>query len=153
MAIDSDGRFWWHSIALPDGTVTLGEKSAELLEREWDALHLPELAGRSVVDVGAWDGWFSFRSEARGAQRVVALDEFVWALDFTCADEYWDYVHACEARNEPFELWGKGCRYWDPVTLLGKRGFDIAKDALGSDVEAVVADFMECDLAAVGEFD
>jgi tRNA (mo5U34)-methyltransferase len=153
MAIDADGRFWWHSIELPDGTVTLGEKPPALLASEWDALHLPDLAGRTVVDIGAWDGWFSFRAEALGARRVVAVDSFVWSLDFTCADEYWDYVHGCEARNEPYEIWGPGCRYWDPVALLGKRGFDIAHAALGSRVEAVVTDFMECDLAGLGTFD
>ena len=153
MAIDGAGRFWWHSIAMPDGSVTPGEKSAELLEREWEALHLPALTGRRVLDVGAWDGWFSFRAEASGAARTVALDSFVWSLDFTKAEEYWDYVHACEERGEAYEIWGPDCRYWDPVALLGKRGFDLARDALGSSVEPVAADFMDCELDQLGTFD
>jgi tRNA (mo5U34)-methyltransferase len=153
MAIDANGLFWWHSIELPDGTVTPGEKTVDLEEREWSALRLPELAGRTVIDIGAWDGWFSFRAEAAGAARVVALDSFVWSLDFTRADEYWDYVHRCEENNEPYDVWGPGCRYWDPTALLGKRGFDSARAALGSRVETVVADFMDTDLRGFGPFD
>lgn len=153
MAVDGNGLFWWHSIELPDGTVTPGEKSPAVQESQWQQLRLPELAGRTLIDIGAWDGWFSFRAEAEGAQRVVALDEFVWALDFTRADEYWDYVHSCEARHEPHDIWGPECRYWDRTALLGKRGFDRAHAVLGSRVESVVADFMECDLHALGSFD
>src|SRR5205085_11848007 len=42
-------------------------------------LHLPgSLAGKTVLDVGAWDGFFSFEAERRGAERVVALDTFAW---------------------------------------------------------------------------
>jgi hypothetical protein len=36
----------------------------------------------------------------RGAARVVALDSFVWALDFTRADEYWRQARKREARRE-----------------------------------------------------
>ena len=33
-------------------------------------LHLPEsLAGQSVLDVGCWDGFYSFDAERRGARR------------------------------------------------------------------------------------
>ena len=31
-------------------------------------------AGRSVLDIGAFDGFYSFLAEARGARRVVAVD-------------------------------------------------------------------------------
>jgi tRNA (mo5U34)-methyltransferase len=153
MAIDANGIFWWHSIEMPDGTVTPGEKAPAVQDHQLTSLGLPELAGRTVLDIGAWDGWFSFRAEAAGATRVVALDEFVWALDFTRAAEYWDYVHACEARGEPHDQWGPECTYWDRDALLGKRGFDRARAALGSRVEPVIADFMECDLDALGSFD
>jgi tRNA (mo5U34)-methyltransferase len=30
----------------------------------------------SVLDIGAWDGYYSFQAEARGAQRVLAIDVF-----------------------------------------------------------------------------
>src|SRR5450759_5338503 len=65
--------FWWHSVDLGE-RVTPGHKAPELLEREWANLRLPDLAGHSVLDIGCWDGWFSFRAEREGAARVVALD-------------------------------------------------------------------------------
>lgn len=73
----ADVPFWWHSIDL-GGVVTPGFKSPELLEGEWAQLGLEDCAGRSVLDIGTWDGWFAFRSERAGASRVVALDHFVW---------------------------------------------------------------------------
>lgn len=68
---------WFHSIDLGQGIVTPGsDRSAEKLAR----LHLPErLDGRSVLDVGAWNGFFSFAAERRGAGRVLAVDSFCWS--------------------------------------------------------------------------
>ena len=57
-----DEVFWYHSIALSD-LVTPGQKPTELLEQEWEDMGLPLLGGKSVLDVGAWDGYFSFRAE------------------------------------------------------------------------------------------
>ena len=37
-----------------------------------------DLSGQSVLDIGAWDGFFSFESERRGANRVLAVDSFCW---------------------------------------------------------------------------
>jgi tRNA (mo5U34)-methyltransferase len=42
------------------------------------SLHLPDLTGKSVLDVGAADGYFSFAAERMGASRVVALDTGAW---------------------------------------------------------------------------
>lgn len=40
---------------------------------------LPEnLAGLRVLDVGAWDGFFSFEAERRGAAQVLATDSWAW---------------------------------------------------------------------------
>jgi len=38
----------------------------------------PDLTGKSVLDIGAWDGFFSFECERRGAARVLAIDTFAW---------------------------------------------------------------------------
>jgi tRNA (mo5U34)-methyltransferase len=66
-------------------------------------MHLPEdLTGKTVLDVGAWDSFYSFEAERRGA-RVLATDSFVWSEDFSNG--------------------------------AGKRGFDIAKRTLGSQVD------------------
>lgn len=42
-------------------------------------LQIPQdLTGKTVLDIGAWDGFFSFECERRGAARVVAIDSFAW---------------------------------------------------------------------------
>lgn len=64
---------WHHSIPLPDGTITDGDISLENHRRKADFLP-SDLTGKTVLDVGAWDGYFSFECERRGAERVVALD-------------------------------------------------------------------------------
>jgi tRNA (mo5U34)-methyltransferase len=153
LAVDETGVFWWHSIRLPDGRVTPGERSLDVLERAWAAFQLPPLDGKTVLDVGAWDGWNSFRAESEGADRVVALDSFVWSLDFSRSDEYWEYVYECEERGERYDPWGPDCAYWDAETLPGKRGFDVAAVALESRVEPFVADFVEADIRSLGTFD
>jgi tRNA (mo5U34)-methyltransferase len=67
---------WWHQIDLGNGIVTPGGDTT--LRRIAD-LGLPEdLSGKSVLDIGAWDGAFSFECERRGAARVLATDSFVW---------------------------------------------------------------------------
>jgi len=77
--IHSGGRY--HSMELPDGTVLQGQQSLELLRRRFAIFNLPrDLRGKRVLDIGAWDGWFSFECERRGAEVLavdcVALDTF-----------------------------------------------------------------------------
>jgi tRNA (mo5U34)-methyltransferase len=76
---------WHHSIDLGHGIVTSGQdNSPKKLKR----LKLPEsFAGKSVLDVGAWDGFFSFEAERRGASRVLATDSFVWQGGCDWADK------------------------------------------------------------------
>ena len=71
------GRPWFHQIDLGHGIITPGwERTAEKVS----GLQLPDdLSGRTVLDVGAWDGFFSFEAERRGAAHVVAADWFCWA--------------------------------------------------------------------------
>lgn len=38
------------------------------------------LAGKTVLDVGTYDGYFAFEAERRGAARVVASDSVCWTL-------------------------------------------------------------------------
>jgi tRNA (mo5U34)-methyltransferase len=64
----------YHSIQLPDGHVLPGLQSLEDLQRRLAVFPLPDrLDGKRVLDIGAWDGWFSFEMERRGAE-VVAVD-------------------------------------------------------------------------------
>ena len=67
---------WYHSIDLGDGIITPGyDNSAKKLNR----LNLPaSLAGKTVLDIGALEGFFSFEAERREAKRVLATDSFAW---------------------------------------------------------------------------
>jgi tRNA (mo5U34)-methyltransferase len=103
-----------------------------------------------VLDIGAWDGFFSFEAERRGAKRVVALDHYVWSLDF---DETTPYREKCRREGIPMKEYHTIPEMWHPDTLPGQRGFNIAREALRSKVEPVVADFMEMDLSPLGTFD
>ena len=48
-------------------------------ERRLRLLRIPDdLTGLSVLDIGAWHGYFSFECERRGAQRVLAIDNYAW---------------------------------------------------------------------------
>jgi len=149
LAQSQRGR-WWHSIDFGQGVVTQGGKSAEVLERELAALELPPLKGKTVLDIGAWDGYFSFAAERLGASRVVAIDHFMWSIDI---DKQHAYRGECERRGVPPKPYDEVPEVWRPDTLPGKRGFDAAHRALGSRVESVVADFMTTDLTELGQFD
>lgn len=68
-------RQWYHSIEIEPGLLTPGAHPVEELRQVLDHLKLPaRLDGLSVLDIGAWDGFFSFEAERRGAERVVAYD-------------------------------------------------------------------------------
>jgi tRNA (mo5U34)-methyltransferase len=71
-----DSRTWFHSIDLGQGIVTPGEKNTLV---EVDHFRIPEdLSGQTVLDVGAYDGFYAFEAERRGARRVVAADDWAW---------------------------------------------------------------------------
>jgi tRNA (mo5U34)-methyltransferase len=142
--------FWWHSIDLGHGVVTPGAKTPEVLAAELAALDLPPLQGKTVLDIGGWDGYFAFEAERRGAARVAVLDEYMWAMDVPAQQAYW---RECKARGVAPEPYHERPDLWHPDTMPGKAGFDAAREALGSKVEDIVADFATCDLAAVGEWD
>lgn len=80
---------WWHCIDLGYGIVTQGREGGithptgtkNLLKN----IQLPDdLRGKTVLDIGAWDGFFSFEAEKRGALKVLAIDNFYRnTLDYT----------------------------------------------------------------------
>ncbi|MGE5567599.1 MAG: DUF1698 domain-containing protein [Rhodospirillales bacterium] len=64
--------YWYHRIELPGGVVTPGWAPINR-----DAYRIPaDLSGKTVLDVGAWDGFWSFEALRRGAARVLAVDDF-----------------------------------------------------------------------------
>jgi tRNA (mo5U34)-methyltransferase len=115
--------FWYHKIELPGGVVTPGWAPLKA-----DSYGIPaDMSGLRVLDVGAWDGYWTFEALKRGAREVVAIDDFS------------DYLGHLEARDR---------RAWET--------FDFARDALGFDertcqrIEMSVYDVGEAEL---GRFD
>ena len=67
---------WWHSFELPDGSRIDGVCGLEGLQHRIAQFPIPkDLAGKRVLDIGAWDGWFTFEMERRGAE-VMAIDNW-----------------------------------------------------------------------------
>ena len=63
---------WYHTIELGDGIVTRGYFDHRELIGKYG---IPEdLSGKTVLDIGASSGYFSFEFERRGAQSVLATD-------------------------------------------------------------------------------
>lgn len=113
---------WWHPIKIGD-YVTPGRNQET--EDTFNNLGLPDdLTGKTVLDIGAWDGYYSFGCEQRHADRVVASDKFVWS------------------NNEISGHW------WN-----NDDGFDFAHKHLNSKVEKLFASVEELDPIKHGKFD
>lgn len=68
---------WWHRIEVAPGLFTPGivRHGEDGSNYEETRFGLPEnLAGKSVLDIGGWDGYFAFACEKRNASRVVVCD-------------------------------------------------------------------------------
>ena len=64
--------YWYHRIQLPGGVVTPGWAPINV-----SSYGVPErLDGLRVLDIGAWDGFWTFEALKRGARQVVAIDDF-----------------------------------------------------------------------------
>ncbi len=65
---------WYHSYRFADGSEFLGVLPVEVSEFRYSKFPIPDnLTGKRVLDIGAWDGWFSFEAERHGAE-VTAID-------------------------------------------------------------------------------
>jgi tRNA (mo5U34)-methyltransferase len=69
---------WHHQIDLGNGIVTPGNTDISFLEKHQD-IYLRDIAGKSFLDIGCWDGSNSFAAKMRGASRVLATDHFAWS--------------------------------------------------------------------------
>jgi len=140
---------WYHSIELAPGVITPGRAPLERWQQQLRDLRLPDLRGKSVLDIGAYDGFFSFAAERLGAARVVALDHYVWSADMAAYMKEW-----CESSRSGAVLPPPHqSRHWRPEELPGRRPFDAARTLLRSRAEPVVGDFMTMDLNPLGHFD
>ena len=67
---------WWHKIDLGHEVITPGIIDTSI---KLETLQIAEnLRGKTVLDIGAWDGFYSFEAERRGARRVLAADSYCW---------------------------------------------------------------------------
>jgi tRNA (mo5U34)-methyltransferase len=70
---------WWHSIDFGGGVITPGVKTSAIHRQESASFFdRVQISGQSVLDIGAWNGFYSFEAKRRGAQRVLATDKYVW---------------------------------------------------------------------------
>jgi tRNA (mo5U34)-methyltransferase len=97
---------WFHTFALAPGVYTPGIARDHRYRPR--VLGAERFRGRSVLDVGSFDGFYAFLAEARGARRVVAVD------------------------NEQYVDWIRG-RFG--IELKPAAGFDAVHRLLGSQVE------------------
>jgi tRNA (mo5U34)-methyltransferase len=71
---DLAAKGWYHSFEFPDGAVIDGYMPLAVQKKRYARYPIPEdLRGQRVLDIGAWDGWFSFEAERHGAQ-TIAID-------------------------------------------------------------------------------
>ena len=127
-----DARQWYHTIELAPGVVTPGWFDTRAVAGR---LPWPSLAGKRCLDVGAFDGFWGFEMERRGAAEVVAvdvLDPAQWDWPVGSSDEV---ARAIGARK------GQG------------DGFLVAREALGSAVVRHELSVYDLDPAVVGTFD
>jgi tRNA (mo5U34)-methyltransferase len=135
---------WFHSIDLGQGVITAGDAEAPVPTEL-----LPSFSGKDVLDIGAWDGYYSFLAEREGARRVVSLDHYAWGVDFAARGAYW---HRCFVEGTLPDQSLDETEFWQP-DLPGRKSFDFARSVLQSAVEPVVGDIMATDLEALGQFD
>jgi tRNA (mo5U34)-methyltransferase len=69
---------WFHTIDFGSGLTSPGHKARHIVCAEADTIFRVDIAGKSVLDIGAWDGFFSLEAHRRGAARVLATDWFCW---------------------------------------------------------------------------
>jgi tRNA (mo5U34)-methyltransferase len=140
--------FRFHTLHIQD-QIYPGLKSEALLSQEWQRMAI-DVNDKEVLDIGAWDGYFTFRAEHEGARRVVAMDHFVWSLDLDAQQALWNEARAT---GKPLPRYDRSPKLWQPHGLPGKRNFDEAHRRLGSHAEQIIADFMTVDPIEVGNFD
>jgi tRNA (mo5U34)-methyltransferase len=109
--------FWFHTFALNRAQGIYAPGAAR--DHRYRIPAIPEsFEGLSVLDIGSFDGFYAFLAEARGAERVVAVDN----------EQYIDWVRA---------RWG--------VELEGGEGFRAIHELLDSRVEYRKLDALELD--------
>jgi len=108
---------WYHSFEFPDGTRIDGVVPLQTERERWGRFPLPaDLTGKRLLDTGAWDGWFSFEAERRGAE--------VTAIDCVEVPHFLEIHRKLQSRVDYkvldfYELTGAGLGTYDYVLFLG----------------------------------
>jgi len=70
---------WFHSIDFGDGILSPGKGTLAALSAQ-AAIYFPEsLTGKTILDIGCWDGFYSLAAARQNAARVLATDHFAWS--------------------------------------------------------------------------
>ena len=112
--------YWYHRIELPGGIVTPGW-APKIAAR----YAIPEsMAGLRVLDVGAWDGYWTFEALRRGAKEVIAIDDF--------SDRLGAEMNVPRPKWETFDLCRDALGYSeDRVKRLEMSVYDVSSERLG----------------------
>jgi tRNA (mo5U34)-methyltransferase len=129
------GSAWYQSLALPGGIVNPGD--FDTLGEHERLQFPPSLEGKRCLDIGTADGFWAFEMERRGAAEVVAVDLRDPAR--------YDWPGAARTDAEMRAVLGP--------EVARHRGFDIAHEALGSNVQWQELSVYELSPERVGEFD
>jgi len=70
---------WFHSFEFPDGSRVSGIRPLSRLKAEAAQIFSEPVRRKRVLEIGTWDGYFSFEAERRGADQVHATDHFCWS--------------------------------------------------------------------------
>jgi len=80
---------WFHQIDFGNGLISPGTIERSKIEQCSNIVFSRvNVSGKSVLDIGCWDGAYSIEAMQRGASRVLATDHWVWhnGYDRTCFD-------------------------------------------------------------------
>lgn len=76
-----------------DGVTVSGRVPIETLRQTAEIVFRHPVEGKTVLDVGAWDGFYSFEAEHRGAAYTLATDHFCWSGRGWGTKAGFDYLH------------------------------------------------------------
>jgi len=118
---------WYHIIELPGGIVTPGGSPIDA-----DQYGVPDdLTGKRVLDVGAWDGYWTFEALRRGAMEVVAIDDF----SDTCPSKLPGaeaFTYERSVKWQPFDLCREALGYTEAqAKRIEMSLYDVADAGLG----------------------
>ena len=81
----------FHSFEIEGHEPITGPKPLAHLRAEAEIYFGFGIEGKTLIDIGAWDGWMSFEAERRGA-KATACDWFCWSGPGWGTDEVFRYV-------------------------------------------------------------